>query len=177
MIAKNCRIQTLKPEHVRTEFDCGNAALNKYIRSSVNRDIHNRLARCYVSVDKDSGHITGFFTLSNHTAEISMLPKKYARKIPPGYLVPAVLLGRLGVDKRRQGEGLGGYLLVDAIRRSLSASRISNAFAIITHAKNDHAKSFYSHFGFAALMDDPHHLFLLLKKAEQMFTPPQDTPS
>jgi GNAT superfamily N-acetyltransferase len=157
----------LTPLHNRTDFDCGNQALNKYIRSSVDRDIHNRLTQCYVALDQSEESVIGFYTLSNFTVSTAQLPRKYARKIPLGYLVPTILLGRLAVDLNYQAQGLGGFLLVDSMHRSLSAAKISNAYALVTHAKDDKAVNFYKHYGFLQLAENPRHLFLPLKTIEQ----------
>ena len=163
-------IQILSADQNREKFNCGKAALNKYIQSSVDRDIKNRLTRCYVLTFGKSKQVSGFYTLSNHAVKIAQLPKKYGRRIPPGYLVPTILLGRLAVDIEFKGRGLGEFLLVDSIRRSLSASEISNAFALVVQYKDDNAKSFYEKFGFIPFTDKyAMQLFLPLKTAADVF--------
>jgi len=162
------RIEILGPEHDRSGFDCGVPALNKYILTSVDREVRNRLARCYVAVHDERA--VGFYSLSNHAVDLGLLPKKHARKIPPGYLAPTILLGRLAVDVSMQGKGYGGLLLIDALRRSLSAAAISGAWAMVVYAKDDRAKKFYEHFGFLELKDSPSHVFLPLKTAEEMLS-------
>jgi len=170
-MCKNFEIELLSNDHTRNGFDCGEVALNKYIKSSVDLDIKKYLTRCYVSIEENNNIIIGYYTLSNHAIAIDTLPKSRSRKIPPGYSsVGTILLGRLAIDLNYQNLGLGKYLLVDSIKRSLSAARISQAYAIITHAKNETAAKFYEHYGFLPLRDNKQHLYLPMKTAEKIFT-------
>jgi hypothetical protein len=49
------------------------------------------------------------------------------------------------------------------MRRTLQAAEIGGIRAIAVHAKDDEARRFYAHFGFAPSPTDPFHLFLLVK--------------
>lgn len=68
-----------------------------------------------------------------------------ARMISSGgrHPVPVIVLARLDVDERHTGKRLGRARLLDAIRRSIAASRDIGARAIIVHCKDDAAKAFY----------------------------------
>lgn len=73
-----------------------------------------------------------------------------------------VLLGRLAVDARAQGRGLGSHLLLDALARVVRVRKQLGVHAIEVTAIDDRAKRFYSKYGFMELLDDPHHLFISL---------------
>lgn len=168
--AKKPVISVLSDKHSREHFDCGNTALNKYIKTSVDRDINNRLTRCYVLSSCRSSKVKGFYTLSNHAVTIADLPKKFARKMPPGYLIPTILLGRLAVDTKFRGNGFGEFMLIDSMRRSLSAAEISNAFAMVVQYKDKNAKSYYKKFGFIPFTGkDLSMMFLPLKTIAGLF--------
>jgi GNAT superfamily N-acetyltransferase len=62
--------------------------------------------------------------------------------------IPLLLIGRLAVDQAYRGTGLGTDLLSDALRRCLEASEIAGVRAVVTHAIDDHAVSFYQRHGF-----------------------------
>jgi GNAT superfamily N-acetyltransferase len=62
--------------------------------------------------------------------------------------IPLLLIGRLAVDNKWQGRGLGAALLGDALRRCLAASEIAGVRGIVAHAINDAAAVFYAHHGF-----------------------------
>ena len=77
--------------------------------------------------------------------------------------VPIMLLARLAIATSWQGRRLGSGLLKDAMHRTLQAADIAGIRAFAVHAKDDDARAFYEHFGFASLPSDPYHLFRLLK--------------
>lgn len=85
-----------------------------------------------------------------------------ARRLPH-YPVPAAVLGRLAVDRGRQGRGLGEMLLLDAIRRVVRASATFAKYAIIVDAQNERAQAFYGRYGFRAVAGAPRRLFLPLE--------------
>jgi predicted N-acetyltransferase YhbS len=81
----------------------------------------------------------------------------------PRHPIPVVLLARLAVDKAVQGRGLGAFLLADAMRRTLSAAQTIGVRALLVHATDEGARSFYARFGFVESPTDPLHLMLLIK--------------
>ncbi len=74
-------------------------------------------------------------------------------------------MGRLAVDRRFQGRGLGATLLADALRRVLASAPA--AYALLVDAKDDVAVAFYLHHGFIALAREPRTLFLTVAVAEK----------
>jgi len=88
------------------------------------------------------------------------LPPDIARKLPRYPTVPAVRMGRLPVDQKFQGKGLGGVMLADALKRSIRAEIAS--YALVVDAKDEAATAFYLHHGFIALPDKASTLFLPL---------------
>jgi predicted N-acetyltransferase YhbS len=81
----------------------------------------------------------------------------------PAHPIPVILLARLAVDRRFQGKGLGAGLLKDALLRALNAADAIGIRAVLVHAKDSSATTFYAHFGFAPSPTDPLHLMLLIK--------------
>lgn len=77
--------------------------------------------------------------------------------------VPIMLLARLAVDRRWQGQGIGKALLKDAMQRTLHAADIAGIRAFAVHAKDEAASAFYQKFDFIPSPTDPMHLFVLLK--------------
>lgn len=88
------------------------------------------------------------------------LPTAVVARLPRYPLVPATLLGRLAVDRRLQGQGLGQLLLLDALRRSHVASQEVASFAVVTEAKDEKSAGFYLAHGFCRLPSSERTLFL-----------------
>jgi GNAT superfamily N-acetyltransferase len=87
--------------------------------------------------------------------------------------VPILLLARLAVDDRWQGEGAGKALLKDAMLRTLQAADIAGIRAFAVHAKADEARPFYLKFDFIPSPSDPMHLFVLLKDVRRIVSGPE----
>ena len=99
------------------------------------------------------------------------LPEEQAKGLPT-IDIPVVLLGRLAVDKTAQGQGLGQYLLIDALRRVAHISEQIGVRAVEVDALDDQARQFYLKFGFVPLLGHQRHLFLPLHVIRKLKLPP-----
>ena len=165
-----------KKRHDRTGFDCGIAALNDWLATKVSQFDSKDLARTYVLVRREGAAVRGYYALSNHTVVYEALPKNQlpndrAKGLPP-IDIPVVLIGRLAVDLSVQGEGLGEFLLIDALRWAEYLAERIGIQAVEVDAINEAAKQFYERYGFLSLADDPHHLFLPMKVIRKLKLPP-----
>ncbi|MGC4053319.1 MAG: GNAT family N-acetyltransferase [Paludibaculum sp.] len=131
------------------------------------QDIRRRIASCFVAIANENSQIAAYYTLAAASAPISDLPEADTKRLPRYPTLPAVRIGRLAVDRRFQGQGLGGALLADAAARSLQMPVA--VFTLLVDAKNDQAVAFYQRFGFRALVSAPRTSFLPLATAEKAF--------
>ncbi|WP_442578874.1 GNAT family N-acetyltransferase [Mesorhizobium sp. ASY16-5R] len=160
------RIEILGSQHDRTLFNCGAEPLDRYFRTQAGQDARKNMAAVFVLVLQE-GTIGGFYTLSATAVKLGELPSEVTRKLPRYPLVPATLLGRLAVDLRFRGMGYGGYMLADALYRSVRSEIAS--FAVIVDAKNDDARRFYERESFLALPDRPNRLFRTMADIADLF--------
>jgi GNAT superfamily N-acetyltransferase len=116
----------------------------------------------------ESGEVVGCYTLSTLSISPTSLPDALIRRLPRYEALPAILLGRLAVDRRRRGQGLGGMLLVDALRRCRTISGEVGTIGVVVDAKGDEARAFYEHFGFVRFSDRANRLFLPMASVEQL---------
>jgi GNAT superfamily N-acetyltransferase len=77
--------------------------------------------------------------------------------------VGVVVMGRLAVDRAHQGKGLGTSLLQDALMRAEHAVETVGVRAVLVHAIDPAARSFYIRFGFSPSPVDEMLLMLLMK--------------
>lgn len=157
------KIEPLGKLHDRAAFSCDLPELDRYLARQAGQDVRRRIARVFVCTAGDSDTVLGYYTLSALAVDLSALPRELSRKLPR-HPVPCALIGRLAVDKAARGQGLGRMLLVDAIKRTRSASNIMGIHAIVVDAKNSTAKQFYEGFGFTPMQQDPMRLFLPLDR-------------
>ena len=153
------RIRPLDKAVDAAGFQCGNLALDEYIRRYASQDEGRDVARVFVATPLAADRLAGFYTLSAGSIQCSDLPPALARKLPR-YPVPIALLGRLAVDQSFQGQGLGSILVADACRKVARASTALAVAGIVVDAKNSVAASFYQHFGFTPLPGKAERLFL-----------------
>src|SRR5437588_9239854 len=158
-------IEPLNRSHERSEFCCGKSPLDNFLRSLVSQYEKRRLGRTYVAVRPGEKQVLGYYTLASGAVPFAHLPGRMAKKLPR-HPVPVVLLARLAVDQSVQGQGLGGLLLADALRRCLGLADQLGVHAVEVDAIDEEARAFYEKYGFTALQDDPLHLYLPLASIE-----------
>jgi len=157
------RLEPLGGGHGRNAFTSGVAPLDRYFQTQVTQDIRRRVATCFVAVEAATGKVAAYYTLTSAGIPISDLPPEIVKKLPRYPSIPAVRIGRLAVDTRFQGKGLGGAMLGDALQRVLSSAPAT--YALLVDAKDEKAVAFYQHHGFIPLASQPRTLFLPLATA------------
>ena len=152
--------------HNRAAFSCGVPALDRYLKEQAVQDVRNRVAAVFVLAEQD--RVIGYYTLSAISVHPTVLPDSLRKRLPHYEHLPAILLGRLAVDVQHRGQGLGGFLLIDALRRAFRLHQELGAIAVIVDAKDDTARAFYEHYEFLPLLDAPNRLFLSLRVIERI---------
>lgn len=140
-------------DHDRSGFSCGVEPLNAYFQKQANQDMKRRVAACFVAVEKATGLVAGYYTLSACHVYLDALDEDWRRKLPRYPTVPAVRLGRLAIDARFQGRKLGSALLANAVARTVR-SEIA-ATIIVVEAKDETAAAFYQYHGFRRNPEQP----------------------
>lgn len=163
-------IESLRRDHAREAFDCGEPGLNEYLTRYARQNDARGLGRTYVAVPEGEDRVVGYYTLSAGGVAFAELPDHLRRRLPR-YPIPVAHLGRLATCRSVRGQGLGEALLVDALKRSLRVADELGIMALEVRAKTDQAKAFYEKYGFEALLDDPLHLYLPLATARRALEP------
>jgi GNAT superfamily N-acetyltransferase len=161
------RVEALAERHDRAAFACGVEALGRYLRFQAGQDVRRRVASCFVLVDGDDPAPLGYFTLAAASIALADLPDVLARRLPRYPVVPATLMGRLAVDQRHRGRGLGEFLLLDALSRALRNEIASYAFVV--DAKDEAAAAFYARYRFLPLTQAGRRLFVPMAEAARLF--------
>lgn len=145
----------ISPDHELSAFRCGNDALDDWLRYRALKS-EGRSARTYVVAR--GGEVIGYYCLSTGAARRADVPSKLARNMPD--TVPLILIGRLAIDAKHHGKGLGAALLRDALRRSVQLAEIAGARAVIVHAIDESALAFYVKYGFTEFPTGTRAMFL-----------------
>lgn len=163
MSVDDLQVTPLGPHHDRAAFTCGEATLDRYLHEQASQDRKRSLARCYVLTRaSEPARIVGYYTLSAHSLRLHDLPEDAARGIPYRD-VPGVLIGRLALDVREQGRGLGERLLAAAVEHCARLESELGLRVIVVDALSEGAARFYERFGFQRFGSGELRLFLSLR--------------
>lgn len=158
-------VEKLCPQHKIEGFDCGREELNRYLLRYAWQNQQAGAAQTYVGLVDDA--VIGYHTLAVGQVAQEEAPERLTKGIAR-HPVPIMLLARLAVDRRWQGQGVGQALLKDAMMRTLQAADIAGIRAFVVHAKDDAARNFYLKFDFIPSPSDPMHLCVLLKDVRRI---------
>lgn len=148
--------------HDRDAFDCGEEALNEFLRRYARKSHELGGAKTFLAIDDAEGNaVLGFYSLSPASVEYSRTPE-IARRGLGRHDVPGFRLARLAVHRNFQGLGLGGQLLLAAGRRCLLASAEVGGVVLVIDAKNERVARWYGSYGAVPLLDAPLSLLLPL---------------
>ena len=152
--------ELLTSEHDCSGFGCGKPPLNQYIKKYALVNQENEISRTYVTTREN--RVVGYYSLAFGSISHEDATQKIKDALPQ-YPIPIILLARLAVDVKEKGHGLGKGLMRDALLRTVQAADIGGLRAMLTHAKDEDAKSFYEKYGFESSPTNELHLMLSIK--------------
>jgi GNAT superfamily N-acetyltransferase len=150
--------QPLAATHQLDEFQCGEPALDDWLKRRALANQASGASRTFVVCDADN-RVLGYYALAAGAVSHEAATGSVRRNMPDP--VPVMVLARLGVDRRAQGVKLGAALLQDAVQRTLAIAQNADVRALLVHALHDRARQFYEHYGFQA--SPMHPLTLMLR--------------
>ena len=163
-------VEPLCDRHDRAAFSCGDPSLDRYLKEQAGQDLRRWCASPFVLVPSAGRPtILGYYTLSSYGVDVGELPAEIARKLPRYPLIPATLLGRLAVDQRHHGRGIGEFLLLDAVHRAYEHAGDIATAAVIVDAIDPAAARFYQRFGFLPFPSMTSRLFMPMKTVAALF--------
>jgi len=159
--------EPIAKKHDRATFDCGEPALNEFLRRHARQSHEKGAAKTFVAISQtDAKTILGFYSLCPASLEYARAPE-IVRKGLARHDVPVFRLARLAVNRLFQGQGLGGQLILSAGRRCLFAAAEVGGVAILIDAKNERAAKWYESYGAVAMTDAPQSLLLPLATVQE----------
>jgi predicted N-acetyltransferase YhbS len=148
--------EKLSATHDLSAFDCGEPALDNWLRRRAQQNEMSGASRTFVVCAGKK--VVGYYTLAAGAVTHGVMPDP----------VPVIVLGRLAVDRTFHGQGVGSGLLRDAILRVVGAAEIAGIRAILVHAISEDAKRFYEKHGFVASPADPLTVMITVAEAAKL---------
>ena len=138
--------------HNRQGFACGVESLDVYLREQATQDMRRKANAVFVLVAATEPRaVLGYFTLCAYGLTPGNVPEEARKHLPRYPLVSATLLGRLGIARSHQGRGLGGVLLVRALRKAYENADVIGSAMVVVDAIDAKAATFYAAYGFVHL--------------------------
>jgi GNAT superfamily N-acetyltransferase len=153
-------VEKLWEGHQLDSFDCGNKALNDWLKGFALLNQRGDAVQTYV-VHRGQV-VVGYYSLAAGSVRREEATARVAKGLAQ-HPIGVILLARLAVDQREKGRGLGKALLKDSLLRIHGAADIVGARAVLVHAIDTEAAEFYKHFNFEPSSVDPLTLMLLMK--------------
>jgi GNAT superfamily N-acetyltransferase len=157
--------EKLRRDHDRSQFECGEPALDDWLRRRALQNKESGASRTYVVCAGQ--HVVGYYALAVGATAHTEAPGRVRRNMPDP--VPVMIIGRLAVHQDYQGKRIGPALLRDAVLRTLQAAEIAGVRAILVHAISERAREFYEACGFIPSPMDPMTLMITVAEAVKAF--------
>lgn len=154
--------EAIQKKHDRQSFDCGEPDLNDFLRRYARKSHELGGAKTFLAIDDVDGQtVLGFYSLSPASVFYGRVPEVAKRGLAR-HDVPGFRLARLAVDRKVQGQGIGGQLLLAAGRRCLRVATEVGGVVLVIDAKNERVAEWYASYGALPLLDVPLTLVLPL---------------
>ena len=153
----------LQPKHDFSSFSSATPVLDDWLRRRALPDQESGASRTYVICAED--RVIGYYALAAGAVAQAEATGRTRRNMPDS--VPVMVIGRLAIDARHQGRGLGRAMLRDALLRTLQAADFAGIKALLVHAISEDAKRFYERCGFRPSPVDPMTLMIMLRDAQR----------
>lgn len=157
-------IELVEKKHKRADFDCGHTLLNDYLSRYARQNQESDFGKTYVAVGSNR-EVYGYYTFCttglevDHNKILDEFRKILGRHYPNQ--LPAALIGRLAVDKKVKGNGLGGRLLIHALKQAYEISKTMGLWGVVVNAKDDNARKFYVKHKFIQLHSNNRYFLVL----------------
>lgn len=159
------RPEPLDPSvHDRSAFDSGSTELDVWLRRYSTQNRRRNTAATWVIVDAEDV-VRAFVSLAMTSIDRSAAPSPVAMQAPDP--VPALLIGRLAVDRSVAGRGVGTALVAHVLATAVDLNERAACRAVVVSALDDAARSWWERLGFHPFdRADPDNLDLYLLTGE-----------
>jgi ribosomal protein S18 acetylase RimI-like enzyme len=150
--------------HHREQFDSGEPVLDEWLRRYAGQNRRRDTAATWVIANADDV-IVAYASVAMTGIDRSAAPEAVAKHAPDP--VPALLLGRLAVDRRYANLGIGTTLTAHVLATAVELNEKAACRAVVVTALNQRARGWWERLGFRPFdPSQPDQLDLYLLTAE-----------
>jgi GNAT superfamily N-acetyltransferase len=146
------RRERLASYHAVETFDCGDAAIDKFLHDDALAEQQAGLSSVTVALDTADGTVVGYYTLSPVSIRLDEGVLRTLGLAAATYpMAGGYLFGRLGVTKSYAGQGIGSALVAIALDDAADATQHTGGVFLAVDPKDDGLVQWYEKLGFARL--------------------------
>ena len=150
--------EPLSEMHQVGAFSCGVPQLDEWLKRRALINQASGASRTFVVADGNA--IVAYYALAAGAVSVAAPPGRFRRNMPDP--IPVAVLGRLAVDERRRGQGIGRALVRDCAMRVAHAADSIGIRGVLVHAVSEEARTFYLAVGFDTSPIEPMTLMVTL---------------
>jgi GNAT superfamily N-acetyltransferase len=156
--------EPLNKDHHLSDFNSNYSELDDWLKKYAFQAKMSGSANTFIVCDENQ--VVGFYSLTVGQVDVNEVSERIKKGMGK-YPIPVVILARLAVHVTYQGKGIGKGMLKDALLRTLKIAEQGAVRALLVHAIDDKANTFYQRFGFELSPIRENQLLLLLKDAKK----------
>jgi GNAT superfamily N-acetyltransferase len=150
--------------HHRETFDSGEPALDEWLRRYAGQNRRRDTAATWGIADAENT-VVAYASVAMTGIDRTAAPAPLSKGAPDP--IPALLLGRLAVDRRYAKLGIGTALTTHVLATAVELNQKAACRAVVVTALNPTARAWWEHLGFHPFYpDDPAELDLYLLTGE-----------
>lgn len=154
-------------QHDRSGFDSGEPVLDEWLRRYAGQNRRRDTAATWVILDPEAT-VVAYASIAMTGIDHSAAPRVVAKRTPDP--VPALLLGRLAVDRRYHGQGVGTALVAHVLATAEELNTKAACRAVVVSATHADARRWWEYLGFRpfdATDDSCKDLYLLTAEIDE----------
>ncbi len=132
-------------QHDRASFDSGEPALDEWLRRYAGQNRRRDTAATWVILDAEDT-VVAYASIAMTGIDHSAAPAVLAKHTPDP--VPALLLGRLAVERRYHRQGVGTALAAHVLATAEELNTKAACRAVVVSATHTNARRWWEHLGF-----------------------------
>jgi hypothetical protein len=154
------KVEPISPSHDLSRFDCGiHESLNDWLKRFALTNQKNESARTYVV--HRNGSVVGYYSVSAGSVSLEEAPARIAKGLARHQSQSSCWPGSLLIE--RDSVRASAKALLRTHSRIAQAAEIVGARAVLVHAIDERARTFYEHFDFEPSPIHELQLMLLMK--------------
>jgi ribosomal protein S18 acetylase RimI-like enzyme len=149
--------------HDRAAFSCGVERIDNFLKITAGKHADEDHGKVYVACQADSNVVVGFYAISPHAIDMTVLPENDRKRLPRHPTVSAIYLSMVAVATSLQGCGIGTFLMAEALKKCIEGADIMGGHFVVLDAINEDAARMYRKVGFVEIPSQPGRMLISLR--------------